>query len=312
MRYRELDLNLLMALDKLLELRNVTAAAEQMNVTQSAMSNMLGRLRTYFDDPLLVQMGRQMEPTARARDLAAPVRDILVRIEATVHSPSEFDPALSSRQFSMMVSDYSLTTVIPALVRRIAQSAPGVKLSFTPQVMQPSAQLEQGGADLVIAPAIYCACDHPSEVLLRDPMVCVMDAANPARHGFDAKALAESEHVLMLPPSDGESYSLTVLRRAGLSVTAPIQSFSFASLPSLVRGTNRITVVQSLLAQEMAQADDLVVLPLPIAVDPLEQRLLWHKLRSPDPGIAWLREQAHLAAADVQGRLGSVDLSQRA
>lgn len=300
MKYRELDLNLLMALDKLLELQSVSAAAHQMSVTQSAMSNMLGRLRDYFDDPLLVQVGRRMEPTARARDLAVPVRDILVRIEATVRGPSGFDPTTSTRQFSLMVSDYSLFTVIPTLVRRIAHEAPGVKLTFTPQVMQPAVQVEQGGADLVIAPAMYCATDHPSELLLTDPLVCVMDASNPARREFDVAALSQLEHVTMQPPGDAESYSLTALARAGITVTTPIRSFSFASLPALVRGTKRVAVLQSLLARELAGADDLVVLPPPVALDPLEQNLLWHKLRSPDPGIVWLRDQARLAARDVQ------------
>ena len=84
MRFQNLDLNLLSALDKLLRLRSVSRAADEMSITQSAMSNALNRLRQYFDDPLLVQVGRKMVLTPRAEGLAGPVRDILVRIEATV------------------------------------------------------------------------------------------------------------------------------------------------------------------------------------------------------------------------------------
>ncbi|MEC7762069.1 MAG: LysR family transcriptional regulator [Pseudomonadota bacterium] len=303
MRYRELDLNLLMALDRLIRLRSVSRAADEMSVTQSAMSNMLARLREYFDDPLLMQVGRQMEPTARALDLAEPIRDILVRIEATVRGPSQFEPASSTRTFSMMVSDYSLMTVIPVVVQRVARLAPRVKLHFTPQVMQPAVQVEQGGADLVIAPGMYCSTDHPSEALLHDPLVCVMDEGNPLAGKLDVEALRTAEHVTMQPPGDAEAYSLTALAQVGINVDTPIKSYSFASLPALVRGTNRIAVVQSQLARAMTRGAGFVVVEPPVALKPLEQRLLWHKLRGPDPGIQWLRGQTLEAARELQAQV---------
>src|SRR5579862_6764962 len=108
MRYNKLDLNLLVALDHLLHLRSVSGAAERMNMTQSAMSNALFRLREYFKDDLLVKIGRRMELTPRAESLKDAVRDILVRVEWTVAATSQFDPARSERQFNVLVSDYSL------------------------------------------------------------------------------------------------------------------------------------------------------------------------------------------------------------
>ena len=304
MRYRELDLNLLMSLDRLIRLRSVSRAADEMAVTQSAMSNMLARLRDYFDDPLLIQVGRQMEPTARALHLAEPISDIHVRIEATVRGQSEHDPSKSTRSFTMMVSDYSLVTVIPKLVQRVAQQAPQVKLNFTPQVIQPAIQVEQGGADLVIAPGLYCSNDHPSEKLIVDPLVCVLDRDNPLVWSLDVESLAQAEHVMMQPPGDGESYSLTALTKAGITVDTAIRSYSFASLPGLVRGTNRIAVVQSQLARAMATGDRLVIVPVPVALEPLEQHLLWHKLRGPDPGIQWLRAQVIEAARALMAETG--------
>ncbi len=303
MKYRELDLNLLMALDNLVQLRSVSRAADKMAVTQSAMSNMLGRLRDYFDDPLLVQIGRRMEPTARGLELAEPVRDILVRIEATVRGPSEYDPFTSTRSFTLMVSDYSLMTVIPEFVQLVAKEAPRVRLNFTPQVMSPGIQIEQGGADLVIAPAMYCTVDHPSETLLSDRMVCVLDRDNPAQHNFDLATLQSLEHVVMQPPSDFESYSIYALAGVGISMETAIRSYSFASLPALVRGTNRVAVVQTHLARALASNGNFVTLPAPVDLEPLEQRMMWHKLQSPDTGIIWLRKKILEAARCLEASI---------
>jgi len=300
MKYRELDLNLLMALDKLIQLRSVSRAADEMAVTQSAMSNMLARLREYLDDQLLVQIGRRMEPTARALEMREPIRDILVRIEATVRGPSEFDPSTSTRNFTLMVSDYSLMTVIPEFIQLVSEAAPRVRLNMIPQVMSPGIQIEQGGADLVISPAMYCAVDHPSEALMSDSMVCVLDRNNPAQHHFDKATLGSLEHVIMQPPSDSQSYSSYVLAGAGITVESAIRSFSFASLPALVRGTQRVAVIQSHLAKVMASSDQFVVLPTPVALEPLEQRLLWHKLRGSDPGIIWLRDLMKKAVIQLE------------
>jgi len=116
MRFNKLDLNLLVALDHLLHLRSVSGAAERMNMTQSAMSNALLRLRDYFDDPLLVKIGRRMELTPRADSLKDPVRDVLVRVEWTIAATSQFDPARSERQFNILLSDYTLATLIPSVL----------------------------------------------------------------------------------------------------------------------------------------------------------------------------------------------------
>lgn len=299
MRFQNLDLNLLSALDKLLRLKSVSQAADEMSITQSAMSNALNRLRQYFDDPLLVQVGRRMVLTPRAEGLAAPVRDILVRIEAAVATPPGFDPATSTRTVTLMVSDYSLATVVPILVRRVAARAPGIRLMIRPQRTYPGQQLEQGDTDLLISPRPYSSPDHPSELLLRDPFVCVMDAGNPAADTLTLERFTTLEHIAMEPPVAGESYAAQLLREAGLDVHVAVMTFSFVSMPDLVRGTKRIALVQSRLAKRMVQeAPGLVMVPPPMTLAPLEQVLQWHSMRGTDPGIQWLRGELHAAARE--------------
>ncbi|RYF45832.1 MAG: LysR family transcriptional regulator, partial [Comamonadaceae bacterium] len=106
MRYQRIDLNLLSALDALLTERNVTRAAERMYMTQSAMSGVLSRLRDYFGDPLLVQVGRTMQLSPRAESLIEPVRNILLQVDATLGVKPEFVPELDDRKFRVIASDY--------------------------------------------------------------------------------------------------------------------------------------------------------------------------------------------------------------
>ena len=113
MRFNKLDLNLLVALDALLTLKNVSRAAERLNVGQSAASNALARLRNYFNDDLVVRVGRRMELTPRAEGLQDPVKDVLLRIEATVDSQPDFNAKNSTRQFRIFLSDYSAMTIMP-------------------------------------------------------------------------------------------------------------------------------------------------------------------------------------------------------
>lgn len=299
MRFQNLDLNLLSALDKLLRLKSVSQAADEMAITQSAMSNALNRLRQYFDDPLLVQVGRRMMLTPRAEGLAAPVRDILVRIEAAVATPPGFDPASSTRTVTLMVSDYSLSTVVPPFVRRVAARAPGMRLMIRPQRTFPGVQLEQGDTDLLISPRPYASADHPCEPLLSDEFVCVMDSDNPAADDLTLERFTALDHVAMEPPVAGESYAARLLREAGISVNVAVTTFSFVSMPDLVRGTPRIALVQSRLARRMLrEAPGLVIAPVPMPMAPLEQVLQWHTMRGSDPGIQWLRSELHAAAAE--------------
>lgn len=301
MRFRNLDLNLLAALDQLIRLRSVSRAADELAITQSAMSNALNRLRQYFDDPLLVQVGRRMELTPRAEALSGPVRDILVRIEATVTTPPQFDPATTTRQIGLMVSDYTLHTLVPPFLRRIARAAPGLQVEIRPQQTYPYLQLERGETDLLVAPEIYCSPDHPMRVLLADPFVVVLDEDHPsARAGaIDEAAFLAAEYVTMKPPLAGESFVSVALRDRGIALRAAVTCYSFAALPDLVRGTARLALLQERLARRMQRMGGIAILPVPFALPPLSQAVQWHRMRGQDPALGWLIDQMVAAVPEI-------------
>ena len=130
MRYRRLDLNLLVALDALLSEKSVTRAASKLNITQPAMSGALARLRDYFEDPLVVQVGRQMELTPLAVSLVAPVHDIILRIDSAIATEPAFEPRESKRHFSITASDYVIRVFLLDVLKRVHREAPGVSFEF--------------------------------------------------------------------------------------------------------------------------------------------------------------------------------------
>src|SRR5215470_12779025 len=127
-----IDINLLVALAALLEERNLTRAAEKTNMSQPAMSGALARLRRYFDDELLVRDGRAFRLTPLAGRLLPDVREALRQVERTLEARPRFDPATSTRTFSLVMSDYAVTVLIDPLLRRTHEVAPGVGLTISP------------------------------------------------------------------------------------------------------------------------------------------------------------------------------------
>ncbi len=291
MRFNRLDLNLLIALDALLRERSITRAAERLNLTPSAVSSALARLREYFDDELLVQVGRRMEPTPRAEGLHDAVRDVLVRIDSTIASQPRFDPATSDRTFRIFLSDYTQFVLAPHLLALVTEQRGTVRFEFLPQITNPQRALERGEADLMIIPRAFLSPEHPEEVLHVDDFVCVV-----WRNG----ALAEGEltferylaagHVVMRPPVGGEAYEAWFVRRYGVTRRIAVTTYGFAPLAALVCGTDHVATMHARLARVFAATWPLAIKPSPLPIERIEQAVQWHKYRTQDPGLAWLRD----------------------
>jgi LysR family nod box-dependent transcriptional activator len=287
MRFKHLDLNLLAALDALFRHRNVSRAAEELCISQSATSNALSRLRVYFNDPLLIQIGRRMDLSPLGRNLAPQVRDILVQIETATSTARAFDPAKAAQRITMIVSDYSLHTIIPPFLAAMSRAAPGLTFDLRAQQTLPHLLLERGEADLLLAPLPFCSPEHPTEHLFTDDFCCVVDAA---RAPLTRAEFETAGHIVMQPPNGGESYAVRLCREAGLKVREEVRTFSFASMPALVRGTTRIAMVQRRLAQSLSLTD-LRILDMPIPLPPLQQAVQWREHRDRDPLLRWIRSE---------------------
>lgn len=291
MRFNRLDLNLLVALDALLTERSITRAAERLNLSPSATSNALARLRQYFDDELLVQVGRRMEPTPRAEGLHDAVRDVLVRVDSTIAIQPAFDPATSDRTFRIFVSDYTQMVFAPHLLALASEERCSARFAFQQQVPTPQRSLERGEADLLIIPRGFLSPDHPEEVLYTEEFVCVVWRGSALARGeltFDRYLAAG--HVEMQPPGAiGDSFEAWFVKRYGVTRRVAVTSYSFASLPALVVGTELIATVHKRLAELLSAAWPIELRTPPLAITAMEQGIQWHKYRSQDPGLVWLR-----------------------
>jgi DNA-binding transcriptional LysR family regulator len=307
MRFNKLDLNLLVALDAVLSERSITRAAERVHLSQSAMSNALGRLRAYFEDELLVQVGRRLELTPRAEVLREAVRDVLVRIDTSIAAQPQFDCTTSDREFRMSVSDYSMEVLLPQMLAIAARQRSTVRFRLQPQVAAPARALERGDADILVIPKAYVSPDHPTETLFNDEFVCVVwRESGHARQGLSFERYASAGHVVMQPvDTDKPAFESWFVQRYGLSRRIEVTTYSFAALPFLVVGTERVATVHAMLARAIEPALPITLLPLPLPMPPFEQAMQWHKYRSLDPGLLWLRtlmQQAARAMLDGSAR----------
>lgn len=297
MRFKKLDLNLLVALDHMIELRSVSAAADKMFMSQSAMSNALTRLRDYFDDPLLVQVGRRMEVTPRAEAMRDEIRDILIRVEATIDSKPEFHPEASDREFNIILSDYSLRVLMPTVFGLLDKQNATVRLNLRPQTDSPHLLLDRGEIDLLISPELFASDDHPSSLLYEDHYVVAAWAQGKyADVVMDKETYETASHAIVVPPSSAKAVETFLLEDAGVSRQIDVQTYSFSTLPHLITGTDRIATVHARLAKQLARQAELVTYPMPADLPKLRQLMQWHAYRENDPGIIWLRNVIAKAA----------------
>jgi DNA-binding transcriptional LysR family regulator len=298
MRFKGLDLNLLVALEALLAERNVTAAARKVFISQSAMSGALARLRTYFQDELLVPLGRKLVLTAAAEDLAGSLRQLMLQIESTVGAGIHFDPATTRRSFVLHASDYTTEVVLTRVTRRLAREAPGVVLDIVPPIDDPATTLETGEVDLVITPEAYVSRAHPAELLFEERHVVVGWRGNKQlKAPLTARLFFELGHVVVrFTRSRQAAFAESEIGRKNRSRRVELVAPSFTSVPKLLVGTARIAVMHRRLAEIYARTLPLVLLPLPFEIPPLREMIQHHQVRATDAGVRWLKAQIKAAA----------------
>ncbi|SDR54763.1 transcriptional regulator, LysR family [Paraburkholderia fungorum] len=291
MRFNKLDLNLLVALDALLSERSISRAAERVNLSQSAMSNALARLRDYFGDDLLIQVGRKMELTARGEGLADPVRDVLVRVEANISTQPAFLPAESTRVFRLLVSDYTVSTLMPYVLTRVYEAAPGIRIDLRPQVAHPERALERADADMLIIPKEYCSSAHPAEVLLEEDFCCVLWKEAPLAGGLLTREdYLGAGHIVVLPAQGQPAVEDGFIKQLGVTRRVDVTTFSFASPAQMVVGTHRIATMHRRLARQAQRCEPIVIRDVPLPMPVMKQTVQWHTHRTSDAGLRWLRE----------------------
>jgi LysR family transcriptional regulator, nod-box dependent transcriptional activator len=304
MRFERLDLNLLVALDALLDERSVSLAADRIFLSQSATSSALGRLREYFGDELLVAKGRQMVLTARAEELVEPVHAVLEQIRTTISVSPPFDPATCDRTLRIMASDYMTEVLLSQVFASIAEEAPLIRFEIQPMTEGPVDSLERGFIDLLLTVDFGMTSDHPSQILFGDDYVVIGCANNPAMKEPMTKELYfELGHVTSRfgkarVPAFDDWFMRRQKQQRRIEIVAP----SFLSIPGLIAGSKRIATIHRRLAERIADSMPLVVHELPLAMPPIREGAQWHLANNNDAAIRWFVEKLALVAADEEAK----------
>lgn len=296
-----IDANLLVALDALLQEGSVTRAARRVGVTQSAMSQTLVRLRTQFDDPILVRVGRGMELTPFARRIAERLRRGIGELEAVVRDRAEFDPRTTTRRFVVAMVDYLALVLFPRLHDSVTRASPTLDLAVHAVDAGPLvSELEAGVVDLYVGVRGEAERGLESE-LLRTERFCVLArAGHPLAASLSLEAYAAHAHVHVSPRREAGSLVDRALEARGLERRIAVEVPYFALLPRLLRGSDLIATVPERLGKLLSEEHGLTTIAPPLELPELAIHVAWHPRFEAEPGVAWLREVLRAAARDAQ------------
>jgi DNA-binding transcriptional LysR family regulator len=298
---RNIDLHLLACLDALLTERQVTRAAERMNMTQPGMSNALARLRQKFQDELLVRTSHGMVPTERALELAASVKAALMHVDAALSHQSEFTPEKARFTYKIAISDYVSLLLMPALMNDLLKEAPAVKVTTSASDAKRLREwLEEGECQLSIGYYTDLADGMHSSELLTDEMCCIAREGHPSLRGhISLEQYIEQPHVLMVGGSQAATFEVMAdeaLRALGLARRIVMRLPSLLVVPAVVAGSDMIATVPRRLARICRESLPLQVMELPVEVPTYRLLMVWHERTQHDGAQRWLRQKIrHLA-----------------
>ena len=313
MNVNRIDLNLLVYLDALLRERNVTQAANQLNLSQPAMSNGLRRLREVFGDPLLVRTSEGMTPTERALELAPVVREVLSAVDRAVQPRTDFEPAEAHRVFRIMASDYAESTLFPAVLGKLRNLAPGLTLD----IMTPSdvsfLDVEPGKVDMVINRFDSMPQSFHQIHLWNDSFTCLLSPDNPVLDDFTLDNYLEANHVWVSKTGMGVGVGVNpddvqrlgwvdaALNKLGKKRQIRVFTRHYQAAMTLAEQTDLIVTLPTRAAQLKRNDPRVVLRDPPLAIPPLELKMAWSPLLQHNPANKWLRKLIADTARELDG-----------
>lgn len=315
MMLKNVDLNLLIYLDVLLREKNVTRAAEQLGITQPAMSNGLKRLRGIFNDPLLIRSSEGMTPTERALELQPALRTALFDLQKVLEPNQSFEPKESKRMYRIMASDYAEATLVPLLVKHMRELAPNIVLDFLTPSDVSYKDMEQGRVDLAINRFNEIPESFHQVTVWEDSFSCLLNKNNPAVNHFTLKAYLGAQHIWVSKTGMGVGFGMNpeksgqlgwidkALLEKGEKRNISIFTRHY-QMPALIAESNDlIATLPTRVALLQANNRRLVVLPTPFEIPPFELKMAWSPLLQHNPAHKWLRTLILNVAKEVCTRV---------
>lgn len=296
-----LDLNLLAALDALLEEGSVAAAADRMHVTAPAMSRSLGRLRRTTGDQILVRTGRTMTPTPYAIAVREQVHELHQHVQGVLAPSRELDLTTLERTFTLRWHDSLVAVAGPALLAAVRDQAPGVRLRFIAESSVDTPELRRGEVDLEANANRATAADVRAEKVAETRQIIVVRREHPLTRieSVTAAQYAAVDHLtisrrgMLANPLDQALAQLGLSRRVVASAATESAAFAF------LRGTDLIVTAPEATARSAAEDLELALIPLPLDLPPASVYLSWHQRYDTDRAHLWLRDLARTALREA-------------
>ena len=293
MRFQGLDLNLLSALNALILDRSVTKAADRLHIGQPGMSAALAKLRVYFNDDLLVPVGRRLMLTPLAEQLAAPLQEVLADIERRILSQGQFDPVKAQQTFKFAMSDYMASMVLPDFIPKMGRLAPGMRFEIAPLSDRNDLDIERGEIDLIIIPSEFTSPHHPKQLLRKERWVCLCWQGNK----LVGNEISEEDYFSLghvatkfgrgqLPTHDER-----FLREQGMLRRIEVVVSGFNVIPEILVGSDRIATVPATLARKASRRLPLRVLELGVIIPPHETMIQWNSIKDNDVSFRWVKDR---------------------
>lgn len=290
----KLDLNLLVVLQTIYREGSVTRAADRLNLTQSALSHALRRLRQVLDEPLFVRSGSALVATPFTRNLMGPLEVALRNLQSALNTASTFDPSTDVRRFVVAIDERLETFILPKLVQQIIASGPGIGLS---SIRQDQANLEEsllnGRIDAAVSAADLRNSNIRRSLISKDSLVVLAGKHHPIARG-DSISLEDYLRCDHLAVVNDKSYATeedTILSRAGYSRSIRMQVQRYVGAMSIVANSELLVTAPKLYATVVNRHAQNNTFEFPVTTKPVEFFLYWSAPMDSDLGIAWLRRE---------------------
>lgn len=290
-----LDLNLLRVFATIWQERHLTRAATILSLTPSAVSHAMRRLRDHFGDPLFQRQGNRMQPTPTCARMAPELIAQLERMQALLHNWGAFDPAQSRQTFRLAMPEASESVLLPPLLARLAQEAPGVTIHA---LRVPRAELAQmlarQGVDLAIDIPMTGMDQVLQAPLLSDDFCVLSRTGHPITRSGSGAALeyAGAEHIAVSTRQDGTVIEDLALIGAGLRRHIRLRCQSYSSAVAVAAGSDLLLTLPRHIALSL-QRRQTTLTPVPVELPPVRLHLYWSREHDSDPASIWLRELLH-------------------
>ncbi|MGW4274019.1 LysR family transcriptional regulator [Streptomyces seoulensis] len=300
-----MDLNLLRALDALLQENSVTRAAERLGTSPAAVSRTLARLRRAVGDPLLVRAGQGLVPTPRALELRDEVRALLRGCDDVLRPGAGFEAVHLQRAFTVQSTELLLAGLAGALTERVQAEAPHVDVVFLPEAVEGGPALRQGAVDVELGVLGHLDPEIRTRHVARAHLVGVARAGHPLfGRRIDARRFAAAGHIGISRLGKRFGPIDTALAERGLRRRVAVVVPSHTGAMLLARDTDLVALTLADWLPGTVAALGLRTFPIPLDLAPLEFGMAWHPRNDADPGHRWFRDHLAASARALSGTAG--------